>query len=150
MKWHTRFIQMAELVASWSKDTSTKVGAVLVDPETRTVLATGYNGFPRGVMDFPSRMEKRPEKYQWTEHAERNAIYNAARSGHATEGAVLYLNWSPCPCTDCARAVIQAGITAVVGPKRPFAGKGEQWAQDLQIAEQMLFEAGIIMTTVEE
>jgi len=150
LHWHRRFIQMSGLVAQWSKDPSTKVGAILVNPETRTVVATGYNGLPRGVEDLHDRMEKRPDKYLWTEHAERNAIYNAARNGHATEGCILYMNFEPCPCTDCARAVIQAGIVEVVGPDRPFSGKGTQWTDNLVVALAMLMEAGVKMTTVED
>lgn len=150
MHWHRRFIQMAGLIAQWSKDPSTKVGAILVNPETRTVVATGYNGLPRGVEDRSERMDVRPVKYLWTEHAERNAIFNAARNGHATEGCILYMNFEPCPCADCARALIQAGIVEIVGPDRPFAGKGEQWTDNLVVALAMLMEAGVKLTTVED
>jgi len=161
MDWHRRFLHMAGLVASWSKDPSTRVGAVIVRPGSWTVVTTGYNGFPRGVEEMESVDEglviatqyndrwKRPQKYQWVEHAERNAIYQAAREGQAIDGCVLYLNWNPCPCTGCARAIIQAGIVEVVGDDRPFEGKGEQWEADLAIAREMLDEAGVIMTTIE-
>lgn len=148
MSWSSRFIQMADLLAGWSKDPSTKVGAVIVDPEMKTVIATGFNGLPRNVEDREERMTERPDKYKWTEHAERNAIYNAARNGHKTEGCVLYMNFEPCPCTDCARAIIQAGIRRVVGPDRKFEGKGRQWTYDLAVAETMLHEAGVQMVTV--
>jgi dCMP deaminase len=148
--WHRRFIQMAGLIAQWSKDPSTKVGAILVNPKTRTIVATGYNGLPRNVADATDRMEKRPEKYLWTEHAERNAIYNAARNGQSTEGCVLYMNFEPCPCTDCARAAIQAGVIMIVGPDRPFEGKGTQWRENLAVAIEMLAEAGIATVTVED
>ena len=148
--WHRRFTQMAGLVASWSKDPSTKVGAVLVRPDTWTVVATGYNGLPRGVEDLAVRMEQRPIKYKWTEHAERNAIYNAARNGQSTEGCILYMNYAPCPCCACARAVIQAGIVEVVGPDRLFDGKGLDWTESLAVALKMLLEAGVKMTTVED
>jgi dCMP deaminase len=159
--WHRRFIEMAGLISSWSKDPSTKVGAIIVRPDTWTVVATGYNGFPRGVQELRPANEgmiaaveynerwRRPEKYLWVEHAERNAIYNAARNGQATEGCVLYMNYAPCPCCDCARAVIQAGIVEVVGPDRFFDGKGDQWAESLVVSQAMLDEAGVITTTVE-
>ncbi|MCW8836697.1 MAG: CMP deaminase, partial [Rhodospirillales bacterium] len=76
-KWHVRFLQLAHQIASWSKDRSTKVGAVLVRPD-RTPAPYGYNGFPRQVDDDIDDRHSRPDKYDWTEHAERNAIYNAA------------------------------------------------------------------------
>lgn len=150
--WDYRFLRMAEEVASWSKDPSTKVGCVLVNPATRTVISTGFNGFPREVDEHPqsmvlkpgadptdpeARMAKdlrwdRPQKYSFIEHAERNAVYNAARNGHATEGAWAYMNWSPLGlCTDCARALIQAGVKRVYGPARPFPGLDDRIRYDI-------------------
>ena len=72
-----RFMNLA-YVAEWSKDRSTKVGCVVIGPD-REVRSMGYNGFPRGINDEIERRHARPDKY--TEHAERNAIYNAARVG---------------------------------------------------------------------
>ena len=81
MSWDLRWMSVASLVATWSKDRSRKCGAVIVD--SRNVLVSlGWNGFPRGVADSPDYRHERPEKYLWTEHAERNAIYNAAANGH--------------------------------------------------------------------
>lgn len=62
-KWDGRFLDLAVLVGEWSKDPSTKVGAVLVRPD-RTIAAVGFNGFPRGVLDHPERYEDRPTKYE--------------------------------------------------------------------------------------
>lgn len=165
--WHRRFLQMAGLVAHWSKDSSTQVGAIIVRPETWTVVTTGYNGFARGVRETVDVLQReaggklvpvgkqldperwrRPDKYQWVEHAERNAIYQAARHGQATDGCVLYMNFEPCPCSGCARAIIQAGIVEIVGTDIPFGGKGEQWEADLLLADAMLAEVGVIQTTV--
>ena len=110
-KWNKRFMEMAFLVASWSKDTSTKTGAVVVGPD-REIRATGYNGLVRGVDDNkPERLE-RPTKYDFFEHAERNAIYNACLTGTSLKGCVMYATHAP--CTDCARAIIQAGIKTVI------------------------------------
>jgi dCMP deaminase len=75
-------------------------------------VAHGWNGFPRGVDDDVDERHERPAKYLWTEHAERNAIYNAAAIGAATAGCTMYLPWYP--CTGCARAIIQSGISEVV------------------------------------
>lgn len=138
--WDSFFLKMAQLVATKSKDKSTKVGAVIVGPDNE-VRSIGYNGFCRGVDETPER-EERPAKYLWTEHAERNALYNALRSNIPVKGCILYLNVGPCPCHDCTRACIQSGITEIVVPKdADFPGKGEQWAESLRVAKEMLFEA---------
>lgn len=144
MNWPEYFIAMAELASTKSKDRSTKVGAVIVGSENQ-ILAVGFNGFPRGINDDTDARHERPAKYMWTEHAERNAIYNAARSGVALAGATLYLNWAPIPCPDCSRACIQAGITRIVGPDRDFPGA--HWSEPLAASLEMLLEAGIEMVT---
>lgn len=99
---------LAILVASWSKDPSTQVGAVLVDSKRR-VIGTGYNGFPRGVLDHPHRYANRPLKYEMVVHAELNAILNATRE---LDDSTLYVTLSP--CNECAKAIIQSGIKRVV------------------------------------
>ncbi len=116
MSWDARWIELVRLVASWSKDRSTKTGCVIVD--SRNVLVSiGWNGFPRGVLDELEERHERPAKYDLTEHAERNAIYNAAAKGNALAGCRLYVNWFP--CAECARAIIQSGITHLVcGPSK--------------------------------
>ena len=149
MMWHKRFIEMAELVSTWSKDPSTQVGCVLIDPETRSIIATGYNGPPRGVEDTPERLSERPVKYDWIEHAERNAVFNAAERGIATRGAWAYMNYAPCPCSDCTRALIQAGVVKIIGPDRTFDGKGRDKHYNLTVSDQMLIEAGVETITVE-
>lgn len=142
MKWHDFFIQMAELCADKSKDRSTQVGAVVVGPD-REVRSTGYNGFPRGVNDEIDDRHERPQKYAYTEHAERNCVFHAARVGVSLKDCTLYMNWIPIPCADCARAVIQAGIKTIIGPPRPFGGKGLLWNDSLKMAKEMLDEAGV-------
>jgi dCMP deaminase len=111
MDWDSYFTSMANLVASKSKDRSTKVGCVIVGP-TNEVRSTGYNGFCRGIDDWVEARHSRPEKYLWAEHAERNAIYNAARNGIRLEDCTLYS--TVFPCSDCARGIIQSGIKRVV------------------------------------
>ena len=141
--WHVYFMNMARHIATKSKDESVKVGVVIVGPD-HEVRSTGYNGFARGVDETdPSRWD-RPIKYQWVEHAERNAIYNAARMGTPTKGCTAYLE-SP-PCTDCGRALIQAGIKEiVVTTKNPFADR-KDWKESIQFAIDMLEEAGVKVT----
>ena len=109
-KWDNRFIDLAKHIASWSKDRSTQVGAVAVG-SLREIKSVGYNGFPRGVDDDIEERHERPAKYSFTEHAERNLIYNATLNGISLNGTTLYVTHFPCP--DCARGVIQSGITRV-------------------------------------
>ena len=114
-KWDARFIQLADFVAAWSTDQGRKVGAVIVAREN-IVVSTGYNGLVRGVAETEVRTARDQigTKYLWAEHAERNAIYNAARLGVPLEGCTLYTKLFP--CSDCARAIIQSGITTLVTP----------------------------------
>ena len=76
------------------------------------IVSTGYNSFPRGIDDNVAERQERPEKYFWFEHAERNAIYNAARIGVSTKGCTMFLTCD-IPCADCARGIINAGIIKV-------------------------------------
>jgi len=137
-KWTQRFIEMADLTASWSKDRSTRVGCVIVG-KNKEILSTGYNGFPRGINDNIDERHERPVKYEWTEHGERNAIFNAARNGICTSGATIYLRWYP--CSDCARAIIQSGITKVVCEKPKMeTEKDKRWAEKFKVTEEMFSE----------
>jgi len=109
--WTDYFFSMIPLIKFKSKDPNTKVGCIIVG-EGKQILSTGYNSFPRGLNDdIPERLE-RPEKYIWIEHAERNAIYNAVRSGICLLNSTIYME--SIPCNDCARAIIQSGIKTVV------------------------------------
>lgn len=141
-KWHYRFMELAFLISTWSKDTSTKTGAVVIGPD-REIRATGYNGLVRGVDDnIPERME-RPTKYDFFEHAERNAVYNACLTGTSLKGCTMYATHAP--CTDCARAIIQAGIKTVVTNKIIIdenTPKGT-WRDKLEYSAQMFKEAGV-------
>lgn len=136
-RWDRRYLDMCELIGSWSKDQSTKVGCVIVG-DAGQVLATGYNGFPRRVNDNIAWRHQRPQKYLFAEHGERNAIYNAARDGVGLEGATLYVGWPP--CADCARAIIQSGIwTVVLGTDVT----PERWRESCEAGSEMFAEAGV-------
>jgi dCMP deaminase len=111
MDWNQYFLGIAEQVKLKSKDQSTKIGAVIVG-KNREILSTGYNSFPRGLDDEKIERQERPEKYFWFEHAERNAIYNAARIGVSVMDSEIYLSCD-IPCVDCARAIINSGIKKV-------------------------------------
>lgn len=148
MNWDEFYINMAQLVSLKSKDTSTKVGCVLVG-EDNEVLSIGYNGMPRGMDDSIIERQQRPFKYFFFEHAERNSLYNALRKNIPVRGATAYLNWEPIPCPDCTRAFIQSGISRIVGPDRPFAGKGN-WDSIYTASLPMLKEVGIDLVTITE
>jgi dCMP deaminase len=138
LTWDSRWMDLAFFVSNWSKDRSRKTGAVIVD-RRNVLLSIGWNGFPRGVDDDVHLRHERPAKYQWTEHAERNAIYNAAAKGIPTLGCVMHSAWYP--CADCARAVIQAGIVELVSVEPDWNDK--RWASDFVMVRKMLGEAGV-------
>ena len=122
-KWDRRFLDMARLVAGWSKDPSTKVGAVIADPHNR-VVSVGYNGFPRGVPDDEAQLADRDMRLSLTLHAERNAILFARRD---LTGCTLYCTHHP--CASCAAEIIQAGIGRVVWLPQE-GGFATRWALD--------------------
>jgi dCMP deaminase len=109
--WDEYFLEICRTVSRRSKDPNTKLGAVVVGP-AHEIRATGYNSLVRGIRDDVPERLVRPQKYLWMEHAERNAIYNAARHGVQMEGCSLFVELLP--CMDCARAIVQAGIQEVV------------------------------------
>ena len=139
--WIKYFRNIAEVISIKSKDRSTKIGAVIVDNDN-AILSTGYNSFPRGIKDNVEERHERPEKYLWTEHGERNAIYNAARKGIRIEGARMFLNCRV-SCPDCARAIINAGIREVWFD-RDQGAKGAQWTDEMRSKVSVMFEeAGV-------
>lgn len=140
------WLRLACTEAATSHDTSTQNGAVVV-PATAAYVAIGVNKIPAAIQATPTRLE-RPEKYKYVEHAERAAIYRAARVGTPTSGATMYCPWYA--CTDCARAIILAGITEVVGHVKPRAATPERWTAEIVQAEAMLREAGVGMRWLAE
>lgn len=147
-KWDNRFIEVCKLIATWSKDPSTKTGCVIV--RDRRIISTGYNGFPEGVDDSPERYEDRPTKYRFIEHCDRNAIYSAAKNGISLQGATMYLTGPP--CHECTKGIIQSGINVVVWPAlNPFETDPkliERWKESLDAAFVMQEEAGIEIRTI--
>ena len=140
-------MQMAFLVASKSKDTSMKCGAVAVSYK-RAILSTGFNGFPRRADDTLEHRYERPEKYFWTEHAERNTIYNAALNGVGLDGATMYVTGHP--CVDCARGIIQSGFHMVVIPTQdsdPFflEQRWDDWEESFKRTKELFAECGVVL-----
>ena len=147
-KWDARFLRLAHEVSTWSKDRTTQVGAVIVGDD-KTPGPYGYNGFPRHVDDDAEDRHQRPTKYRWTEHAERNAIYNAARIGMGLKGCTMYV--THVPCADCARAIVQVGIREVVVDRacQEDQGFNDRWDEESQVTREMLKEAGVTLRMAE-
>ena len=136
--WDRKFIKLSKHISDWSKDKNKKVGAVIVDSDN-IVLSMGYNGIPRGCDDTDECRYERPTKYLFTEHAERNAIYHAARHGVSLKDCKMYVTLFP--CADCARAMIQSGITKIIAPEPNL--NHEVWGDHFKVAIQMMKEAKI-------
>ena len=146
LKWHTRFMDLATEIGSWSKDPSMKVGSVIVDAD-RTILGTGYNGFPRGVDDSEDWLNHRPTKYMTVIHAELNAILSShvVLKHHAP---TLYCS-TGVPCPDCMKHIIQAGVVRVVFPPQ-FIRNGStptnsavDWDERAQHSRIMAAQSGV-------
>lgn len=129
-KWDNRFMQLAKEIASWSKDPSTQVGAVIVDDKKR-IVGIGYNGFPRGVVDDSARYVDKPIKHSMVVHAEANAILNAVKS---VKDCNIYI-WPLFTCDECAKLIIQSGIKRVISTN-------DRYSPD-KAASIMYKEAGI-------
>ena len=144
--WDEYYLDICKVVATRSKDPNTQVGCIIAGP-AHEIRSTGYNSFPRGIRDdVPERME-RPTKYLWMEHAERNAILNAARVGTPLEGCTLYVDLMP--CMDCGRAIVQAGIRqVVVSTQRMSQYSSDYYDEHFRIVETLFEEAGVTVRRV--
>lgn len=137
-KWAGRMLKLAKEVASWSKDQSTKVGAVITTPDGAP-MSWGFNGMPMGIDDDIPERNVRPLKYKWYCHAERNAMDLAPRN---LDGCVMFVTFSP--CSNCAQSIIQRKIKTVVVDANFTADKmPERWQDDMKIAVEMFAEAGV-------
>lgn len=141
-KWDVRFLELAKLVSTWSKDPSTQVGAVVVNDQN-IVIGLGYNGFPRGVADTPERLNNRELKYQMIVHAEVNALLEA---GPRAVGSTLYVYPSflmPPVCSDCCKVAIQAGVRCIVGYSPDESDpRVQRWKSSIQVSKIMWEETG--------
>lgn len=144
-KWDRRFIRLAEEISLWSKDPDRQVGAVLVKDKTR--FAVGYNGFPPGIADTAERLLYNEVKQKLTNHAEVNAILNAAKIGFTTEGCRLYCTYHP--CHRCATAIIASGVNCVVCPS-PDLNPESKWRKSQSLASDLFFEANVLVLYSDE
>ena len=134
MKWVDRMMELSRHVSTWSRDPSTKVGAVVVDVMSKKVLGMGFNGFPRGVNDLQERYDDRPTKYKMVVHAEVNALLNA---NGPVQGCALFCTYPP--CSECCKYVIQTGIVFIVCPP----AIDPRWKESFETTRIMCEEAGV-------
>lgn len=137
-KWDRRYLELARYISEWSKDPSTKIGAVAIGDHGQ-VLSQGYNGFPRGINDDDFRLAVREVKYKYIVHAEMNAIYNASFNGVSLAGSTMYVHGLPC-CSDCAKGLIQVGVKRIVMGVKDIPVK---WQESWQLSKSMFEEAEV-------
>jgi dCMP deaminase len=137
-KWDRRFLEMATLVSSWSKDPSTRCGAVIVRPDM-SVCSVGFNGFPKNMKDDEELYADREKKYSRVVHCEVNALLHSVDP--TVQGYTLYTVPFAC-CDRCAVQMLQSGITRFVNPFIP-ADKLERWGKILQTTADYYKEAGV-------
>tara|TARA_E500000178_G_scaffold339713_1_gene381557 strand:+ start:2261 stop:2701 length:441 start_codon:yes stop_codon:yes gene_type:complete len=136
-KWDDRFIRLAQEISTWSKDPSKKIGAIIV--KDKRILATGYNGFPKGIDDAPEKYENRELKYELVVHAEMNAIYNATFNGISLKDSTLYV-WGLPVCSECTKGIIQVGINRIVMAADDVP---QRWLDSFKKSSDMFDEANI-------
>lgn len=102
--------KQAVAIAEQSPDSQTKVGSLLIQKNTKSVISQGFNGFIRGGPDncLP---KTRPEKYEFMIHSEANLIYNCVLNGITTKDCIVFCTLSP--CSNCIRSLVQCGIRTV-------------------------------------
>lgn len=133
LKWDMRWLEMAKLVSTWSKDPSTKVGAVIADHKQQ--ISIGYNGFPQKIQD-DERLHIREVKYKIIRHAEDNAIKHKSRPD--LQGCTIY-TFPFMPCSRCAGRIIDEDITRVVS----FKSSHSRWEKEFEFSRQLFYEASV-------
>jgi dCMP deaminase len=133
--WDNRFLELAKFVSSWSKDPSTKVGAVIVD-QNNIIVSLGFNGFPKGIND-DDRLNHKDTKYPIIIHAENNALMFAKRP---LDGCTIY-TYPFMPCTKCAGMIIQSGIKRVISYQN--TASRHHWELDFRVSRELFKEAGL-------
>lgn len=151
VSWDRYFMTMAYLVSMKSKDPSTRVGSVIVGPD-HEIIATGYNGLPRGIADYEQRYLDKEYKYMAVNHAEENAILHCARVGVSAKGCKLYVPWLP--CSRCTKIIIQSGISEVMYdlnfPGNEVGGQFTEWKRSIEISRELLLEANVQISEFNE
>ena len=145
-KWDKRYMELAKVISTWSKDPSKKIGAIAIGSKGQ-VLAQGFNGFPRGIDDADDRLNDRETKYKYVVHAEMNLIYNATFNGISLDGSTVYIYGLPL-CSECAKGLIQVGIKRIVMSRDSLENIDERWQESFELTLQLLNESGIHWKTV--
>lgn len=134
-----KFFKTAKFYADqFSKDPDTKVGCLLLDPETLFIRCQSYNGFCINIQDNPERW-KRPTKYFYVCHAESNVIAIAANHGICTKNSIAVVTMFP--CVTCCKSLIQAGIKEIITIKPNL--KDPKWGEEFSYSQIMLTELAI-------
>ena len=145
-EWIDKFMDLAKKYSEWSKDPSTKIGCIAIDPQTKNVLSSGYNGFPRGIKDSEKRLNDREEKYKYMAHAEKNCIYNACLNGVSLKDSIFFVYNLP-TCSECAKGIIQVGAAGVYyhfeESDQDFKEKWMKWIESGSVSSKMFKEAGL-------
>ena len=149
--WDVKFLELAKHISTWSKDPSRQIGAVAIG-QNRNILATGYNGFPRGVYDTDERLNNRKEKYELIVHAEMNCIYNATLNGVSLQGSHLYVYGLPV-CHECAKGVVQVGVSRVIMPDDIWVlddrlENDRKWIDSFNRTKQIFTEGNVVVNTI--
>lgn len=131
-------LRAAYMAAMNSTDKSTHVGAVLLDDGWNVLR--GCNRHIKGFGDMPEH-HQRPLKYEVTEHAERAVIFRAAREGIQTKGLLMVAPWATCP--NCARAIVEVGISKVVCHKECMDRTPERWLEMVNLGQEILKRGGV-------
>ena len=127
------------LAAKESPDLSTQNGAILVDYDNN-IVSSDCNRLPKGVKLVDSRLQ-RPEKYNWTNHAERTVINTASKNGICTDGLTMVCGWAA--CSTCAQTIIDSGIVRLVTHEQALRRSPKKWMKEVEIGLQMFAEAGV-------
>jgi dCMP deaminase len=143
-KWDMRFLSLVDNISTWSKDPSTKVGAVLVDAYNR-IVSCGYNGFPRSVRDEAAALDNRPMRLKRTIHAEANCLLFAPGRTDAAFSATLYV--SRPACAQCTALALQLTVTRIVASYD--ADFMTRWADDVREAHRLCEEAHVMYDLAE-
>ncbi len=141
-KWDNRFLEIAKIAATWSKDPDAQVGAVVVDLQGQ-IAGVGYNGFPKLVEDSVERYENADTKLEMIVHAEVNAILGA---GTRAKDGSIYVFGKPI-CARCAGLIIQSGIKRAVA-QEPKKGTNSKWDKSGIVTCEMLSEAEVEFVSI--
>lgn len=141
-KKHVQYLKLAyEYAAQNSPDISTTTAAVIYDLKKKEVISIDSNHFSKGCELTPEEQKDRPKKLKAMIHAEPASIHKAARYGKATDGSIMYMYWVP--CNECAKSIVDSGITTLIGHKQMIERTPEDWEPSLDKALDTLKKGGV-------